>query len=307
LSMEIEKTRAEQERLNVEQEVAKTERGGSVAPRSVRESPLSTFLVLLGRLLMALSVGICVAFLSLPIIALLLRVPLDTLFTYLSDPVVVDALRLSAISILFTLALIVVFGTPVAYLLGRSTFRGKRVLETIIEMPLVLPPAVAGVALLFAFGRRTPLGGLLHDWNMDVAFTLVAVVLAQTFVAAPFYIKSARAGFQGVSRETMEAAQTQGANSFQVFTHIVVPLALPSLAGGAIMSWARAIGEFGATILFAGNFQARTQTMPLAIYTALESDINAAIVISSILVIMSFTVLLVFKLLTGRSVDVLPE
>ena len=167
---------------------------------------------------------------------------------------------------------------------------------------------MAGVALLFAFGRRTPFGSLLHDFNLDVAFTLGAVVIAQSFVAAPFYIKAARTGFQGVPKETMEAAQTQGANRLQVFMHIVVPLALPSLAGGAIMSWARAVGEFGATILFAGNFQGRTQTMPLAIYISLESDINAAIVLSGhpghYLVhgpagVRSY--------LTGRSLDVMPE
>lgn len=266
-----------------------------------------SFVAILGRLLIALSTGICLGFLSLPLIALLLRVPLDSLVRYLSDPVVTDALRLSAISSLCTLALIVVLGTPVAYLLGRVSFPGKRLVETLIELPLVLPPAVAGVALLFAFGRRTPLGGLLHEFNLDVAFTLAAVVLAQTFVSAPFYIKAARAGFQGVPKETMEVAQTEGANALQVFSHIVVPLALPSIAGGAIMSWARAVGEFGATILFAGNFQGRTQTMPLAIYISLESDINAAIVLSAILVITSFTVLLVFKLLTGRGLDVMPE
>lgn len=262
---------------------------------------------ILGRLLIALSVGICVGFLSLPLIALLLRVPLDSLLLYMGSPVVTDALRLSAISSLCTLLLIIVFGTPVAYLLGRRAFPGKRLVETLIELPLVLPPAVAGVALLFAFGRRTPFGTLLHEFNLDVAFTIAAVVLAQTFVAAPFYIKAARAGFQGVPKELMEAAQTQGASAAQVFLHIVVPLALPSIAGGAIMSWARAVGEFGATILFAGNFQGSTQTMPLAIYISLESDINAAIVLSAILVIMSFTVLLVFKLLTGRSLDVMPE
>lgn len=259
------------------------------------------------RFVLALAAGVCVAFLSLPLLALLLRVPLDSLFTYLQDPLVTTALQLSAVSSLCTLALIVLFGTPLAYLLGRSTFRGKRVLETLVELPLVLPPAVAGVALLFAFGRRTPIGEFLHGLNLDVAFTLAAVVLAQTFVSAPFYIKSARAGFQSVPRDTMDAAQTEGASASQVFRYVVVPLALPSLAGGAIMSWARAVGEFGATILFAGNFQGRTQTMPLAIYTAMESDINAAIVLSAILVITSFTVLLVFKLLSGRGLDVMPE
>ena len=259
------------------------------------------------RFLMAFAAGVCVAFLSLPLLALLLRVPLDTLFTYLQDPLVTNALQLSAISSLCTIALILLFGTPLAYLLARSNFRGKRLLDTLVELPLVLPPAVAGVALLFAFGRRTPIGELLHSLNLDVSFTLAAVILAQTFVSAPFYIKSARSGFQGVPRDTMDAARTEGASGSQVFRFVVLPLALPSLAGGAIMSWARAVGEFGATILFAGNFQGRTQTMPLAIYTAMESDINASIVLSAILVVTSFTVLLVFKLLSGRGLDVMPE
>ncbi len=260
-----------------------------------------------GKLAVALMSGLCLGFLSLPILALLLRVPLDSLFDYLGKPLVLDALRLSAISSLCSLALMIILGTPVAYLLSRYSFRGKRVVETVLELPLILPPAVAGVALLFAFGRRTPLGGLLSSLNIEVAFTLAAVVLAQTFVAAPFYIKSARVGFQGVPRDLLESAATQGAGAWQTFRHVVAPLALPSVAGGAIMGWARAVGEFGATILFAGNFQGRTQTMPLAIYTALESDINAAVVLAAILVVTSFTVLLTFKLLSGGNLDVVAD
>lgn len=262
---------------------------------------------LLTRLVVALLSGLCVAFLSLPILALLLRVPVDTLPGYLGESLVLDALRVSAISSLCSLALMVALGTPVAYLLSRFRFPGKRVIETILELPLVLPPAVAGVALLFAFGRRTPFGGLLRDFNIEVAFTLAAVVLAQTFVAAPFYIKSARVGFQGVPRDLLESAATQGASAWQSFRYVVAPLALPSVAGGAIMGWARAVGEFGATILFAGNFQGRTQTMPLAIYTALESDINAAVVLAAILVLTSFTVLLTFKLLGGGKLDLVMD
>jgi molybdate transport system permease protein len=263
--------------------------------------------VLAGQALLALASGLCVAFISLPLLALLTRVPLDRLAQYLGEPQVRDALRLSALSSFASLAVMIVFGTPVAYLLGRGQFRGKRLLETILELPLVLPPAVAGVALLFAFGRRTPIGGVLRDLHLEVAFTLAAVVLAQVFVAAPFYIKSARVGFGSVPRELLEAAATQGAGGPQVFRHILVPLAGPALAGGAIMGWARAVGEFGATILFAGNFPGTTQTMPLAIYTALESDANVAIVLAAILVIASFTVLLTFKLISGRSLDVTPD
>jgi molybdate transport system permease protein len=276
-------------------------------PHDPRARPRLSWRALAGQGMLALAGGLCVAFISLPLLALLMRVPLDRLLSYLAAPVVHDALRVSALSSLVSLLLMIVLGTPVAYALGRRQFRGKRVLETVLELPLVLPPAVAGVALLLAFGRRTPLGSLLADLHLDVAFTLAAVVLAQTFVAVPFYIKSARTGFQSVPREVIEAAATLGADAGATFRHIIMPLALPSLAAGAIMGWARAVGEFGATILFAGNFQGRTQTMPLAIYIALESDINIAIVLSAILVLTSFTVLLTFKLLSGRSLDVTPE
>ncbi len=262
---------------------------------------------MLGGALLAAVSAVGLAFLSLPLLALLLRVPPADLGHYLTLPLVRDGLRLSAISSAASLGLMLLFGTPLAYGLGRYRFRGKALVETILELPLVLPPAVAGVALLFAFGRRTPLGGLLHGWNLDVAFTLAAVVLAQTFVAAPFYIKTARAGFQSVPRELLEVAATQGAGARATFRHITMPLAAPSLAGGAILGWARAVGEFGATILFAGNFPGRTQTMPLAIYTALESDVNAAIVLAALLILTSFTVLLVFKLVSGRSLAVTPD
>jgi len=258
----------------------------------------------IGRLLLALSVAICLGFLTLPIIALLMRVPFDQLLTYLTDPVVQDALRITLISSFTSLALMIVFGTPTAFLLARYTFPGKAIVETLIDLPLVLPPAVAGVALLFAFGRRTPAGEFLHSVNMDIAFTVVAVVLAQTFVAAPFYIRAARTGFQSVPRQLMEMAQTQGAGGVGVFRYVVLPLALPGVIGGMVLAWARAVGEFGATILFAGNFQGTTQTMPLAIYIALERDINAAIVLSAILVVVSFGLLITFRILSRNRIDV---
>ena len=277
------------------------------APPARQESAAPMWPRLLGTLGVAFACSVCVLFITLPLLALLMRVPLDSLWGYLGSPLVAGALRLSAISSLSSLLLMVLLGTPLAYMMARFNFRGKAVLETIVEVPLVLPPAVAGLALLLAFGRRSPLGGLLQGLNMEIAFTLAAVVLAQTFVAAPFYIKAARVAFQGVPRDLMEVARTYGAGNFQVFRHIVLPLALPGIAGGAVMGWSRAVGEFGATILFAGNFQDRTQTMPLAIYSAFESDLNAAIVLAAILVIISFSVLLSFKLLSGRSLDVMPD
>lgn len=249
-------------------------------------------------------VAVGVGFLSLPIVALLLRVPLADFADYMGRPIVRDALWLSLFTSLCSLLLMTLFGTPLAYLLGRRQFRGKRLLETLVEIPLVMPPAVAGIALLLAFGRRGLLGPMLEGAGLDIAFSTAAVVLAQTFVAAPFYVRAARTGFQGVPADLVASAATEGAGGWARFRHILLPLAMPGIFGGAVMAWSRALGEFGATILFAGNFEGRTQTMPLAIYTALESDLNAAIVISAILVVVSFALLISFKLLLGKGADI---
>ena len=258
---------------------------------------------LLGQVGLALLCAVAVAFATLPVVALLLRVPLADLARYLRDPVVLDALRLSLLSSLCSLGLMIGFGTPLAYALARRRFPARRLVEVLVELPIVLPPAVAGVALLFTFGRRGLLGPLLDTLGIDIAFQFAAVVLAQTFVAAPFYLKAARIAFGGVPDELLDVAATEGANRAQVFRHILLPLALPGLLGGAVMGWARALGEFGATILFAGNFAVRTQTLPLAIYLALESDLNRTVVLAAILVLFSFTLLLAFKLLGGRRLD----
>jgi len=164
----------------------------------------------------------------------------------------------------------VLAGTPLAYLLARRRFRGRTALDTLIDLPMVLPPSVAGIALLVAFGRRGLVGQYLTVAGIELAFTQMAVVLAQIFVAAPFYIKAAAAGFAGVDRELEQAAALDGATPLQVARYVTVPLAWTSLFGGAVMTWARALGEFGATIIFAGNFVGRTQTMPLAIYQGFE-------------------------------------
>jgi len=258
-----------------------------------------------GNLVLSVTVALFAAFLTLPVVALLLRVPLATLGDYMTQPIVLNALALSFLTSLLSLLIMLVFGTPVAYLLGRHRFRGKRLLETLVEIPLVLPPAVAGVALLLAFGRRGLLGPAVESAGLDIAFSTTAVVLAQTFVASPFYVKAARSGFQSVPVELEESAATEGAGRWDRFRRIILPLALPSMVGGMVMAWARALGEFGATILFAGNFQGRTQTMPLAIYSALESDLDAAIVLSAILIVASFALLITFRLLSGRQLDII--
>lgn len=256
-----------------------------------------------GNTLLSLLVALFAAFLALPLIALLLRVPLSDLGAYLNRPLVQDSLRLSILTTGLSLALMLLFGTPVAYVLGRYRFPGKRLFETLIEVPLVLPPAVAGVALLLAFGRRGMFGPALETAGLEIAFSTAAVVLAQTFVASPFYVRAARIGFSSVSRELEDAAATEGAGRWARFQHVIFPLALPGIVGGAVLAWARALGEFGATILFAGNFAGRTQTMPLAIYSALETDLDAAILLSSILIVFSFTLLVVFKLVSGQWIE----
>jgi molybdate transport system permease protein len=243
-----------------------------------------------------------IVFLTLPLVALFLKVlPEEGIWDTLSQPLVTEALRLSFITSFASLAITIVFGTPVAYLLARRRFPGSAIIDTLIDLPMVLPPAVAGVALLMAFGRRGVLGPWLEAASIEIAFTLTAVVMAQTFVSAPFYIRAARAGFQSIDQELERVAHTLGHSGFGTFLRITIPLALPALLGGAVMSWARALGEFGATIMFAGNTIGRTQTMPLAIYIAMQSDLTAALVLSAILVIVSFSVLLLVRLILHRS------
>ena len=245
------------------------------------------------------------AFVALPLLALILRAAMTgNLLQQLAQPIVLSALRLSALTSLASLLIIVLVGTPTAYLLARSTFPGKRLLDVFIDVPLALPPVVVGVALLLVFGRLGVLGRWLQPLGIEIAFTTLAVVLAQIFVAAPFYVRSAKIGFARVDPELEEIAVTLGASTWQTLRHVTVPLAWPALVGGAVLSWARALGEFGATIMFAGNFTGRTQTMPLAIMTALESDLQTAIVLATLLVIATFVALFLFRWIGRRFGDV---
>jgi molybdate transport system permease protein len=241
-------------------------------------------------------------FLVLPLAAVFLKVlPQEGLWETLRRPLVTEALRLSVLTSLSSVFLALLLGTPVAYLLARRRFPGAALLDTLIDLPMVLPPTVAGVALLMTFGRRGLLGPWLDVVGVQISFTPVAVILAQTFVSAPFYIRAARAGFHSVDQELERVAYTLGHSAFSTFLRVTIPLAFPALLGGAVMAWARALGEFGATIMFAGNLTGRTQTMPLAIYTAMESDLTAALVLSALLVIVSFSVLFCVRLLLQRS------
>jgi len=217
-------------------------------------------------------------------------------------PIVTDALRLSLLTSFATTTISILLGTPTAYLLARYRFRGQALLETFIDLPIVLPPAVAGLALLMAFGRRGLLGGALEAAGITLPFTTAAVIIAQTFVAAPFYIRAARAGFGAVDRRLEHIAATLGTSDWRIFWRVTVPLARRSLIGGAVMTWGRALGEFGATIMFAGNFQGRTQTMPLAIYIGLQEDLGGALTLASILLLVSFALLITVRALTGRGV-----
>lgn len=244
-------------------------------------------------------------FLIGPLVALALRaVPSGNWLVALRNPIVGQALGLSLATTAVSLVLVVALGTPVAYLLARYRIPGWRVLDMVVDLPIVLPPAVAGLALLLLLGRNGLLGPVLRLLSLDLSFNTTAVVLAQAFVAGPFYIRSARAGFESVDPELERVAATLGESDARIFWRITVPLAFPSLLGGAIMSWARALGEFGATIMFAGNFPGRTQTMPLAVYTAMESDLWAALALALLLVVLSFAALGVLKMAvqrTGRS------
>jgi molybdate transport system permease protein len=239
-------------------------------------------------------------FLVLPLVALVLRIPVAQLLANLGNPEVAQAISLSMITTAMTVMLTLLCGTPAAYLLARRRFRGHTALDTLVDLPMVLPPSVAGIALLVAFGRRGLFGQYLSAMGLELAFTTGAVVVAQLFVAAPYYIKAAATGFASVDRELEQAAALDGASPRQVFRYVTAPLSWASLFGGAVMTWARALGEFGATIIFAGNFIGRTQTMPLAIYQGFEQDLNVALTLSVILLAVSFGVLFLVKGLLRR-------
>ncbi|HVB96355.1 MAG TPA: ABC transporter permease [Chloroflexota bacterium] len=241
-------------------------------------------------------------FLLVPLVVLVLSALPARVFADLRDPTVSQALSLSLVTTLLSTTITVIGGTPVAYLLARRRFAGRAVLDTLIDLPMVLPPAVAGIALLIAFGRRGFIGQYLDAVGIEVAFTEVAVVLAQIFVAGPLYVKSAIAGFSHVDQELERVAGLDGANSFQVFQSITLPLARTALISGAVMTWARALGEFGATIIFAGNFPGRTQTMPLAIYIGFEIRLDLAVTLAIILLAISFGVLFIVKGILRRGV-----
>ncbi len=239
-----------------------------------------------------LAVGVLV----LPLVALLQRAPWAALPQRLTDPAILAALRLSLVTSAAAVAACLVLGLPLAWLLARVRFPGRGLLRAVVSVPLVLPPVVAGVALLVAFGRNGLVGGPLREWwGVTIPYTTAAVVLAHTFVALPFFVLSVEGAMRAAQPEYDVVAATLGADRWTVFRRVTLPLALPGVVAGVVLAWARSIGEFGATITFAGSFPGTTRTMPLAVYTALQTDFEAAMVLSVILLLASVVVLALLR------------
>ncbi len=261
--------------------------------------PASAFWWWVGSLPLAL-------FLSSPLLILALYLLRESPWHAAASDLVRQALVLTVKTSAGSTLLAIGAGTPLAYLLARRRFRGKAFLEGLVELPVVIPPTAAGVLLLLTFGRRGTLGPLLEGMGITLPFTPAGVVVAQLFISAPFYIRGARLGFMMVPRELEEAAAVDGASALQILRHVTLPLAFPGLFSGLLLCWARAVGEFGATYLFAGNMPGRTQTMPLAILTAMESDLGAALLLTGILTLFAFAILLGAWLLLGSREDIPP-
>jgi molybdate transport system permease protein len=269
---------ATRSRLTARERARRAARGGS--PRSAPAPLLAPALV-------------AVAFLLLPLAGLVIRAPWRRLGSALSGSDATQALQLSLWTATAATAISLVIGVPLAWLLARSSFPGQRIVRALVTLPLVLPPVVGGIALLLAFGRTGFIGRYLDSWfGLTIPFTPVAVVMAETFVAMPFLIITVEGALRSANQGFEEAAATLGAARMTVFRRVTLPLIAPSLGAGAVLCWARALGEFGATITFAGSFPGRTETMPIAVYYALETDPDAAIALSLVLLLVSIVVLI---------------
>ena len=241
--------------------------------------------------------AIALAFLLLPLLAIFLRVPPGDLFAQLGSDVALDAIVVTLKANTIAQALILLIGTPTAYLIASRGFRGRDLVVTLVELPLVLPPAVAGIGLLAAFGRLGLLGSTFDVLGITISFTQTAVVLAVTYVASPFYLRQAIASFEALDHALLDASRTLGAGPARTFLRIALPLAGKGLAAGAALSFARGIGEFGATIMFAGSLQGVTQTLSLAIYAQFDLNFDVALALGALLVIVSALILLTVKLI----------
>ena len=258
--------------------------------------------VLRGRwfaLLATAALALALAFLALPVVAIFVDVAPGRVLSSLGDPAATDALRLSLETSSIAMAIVVVVATPAAYLLATRPFRGRALLVTLAELPLVLPPAVAGIGLLAALGPRGILGPALADSGIQLVLQTAGVVVALTFVSAPFYLRQGQAAFAAVDPALVEASRTLGADEARTFARVMVPLAMPGLLAGLALAWGRALGEFGATLMFAGSFRGVTQTAPLAIYDRFATDFPGALGLSAVLVAVSAALLMSVKLLAG--------
>jgi molybdate transport system permease protein len=251
------------------------------------------------RALLVLCLAAALLFLTLPVVAIFVDSSPADLIDSLGEPGALDALWLSLKATAASLAIILVVGTPAAYLLATRSFRGKAAVVTLIELPLVLPPAVAGIALLAAVGPSGILGGAIDAAGIELSLTTAGVVVALTFVASPFYVRQAMAAFAAVDRTLLDASRTLGASEARGFLRVMIPVAVPGLMAGTALATGRALGEFGATLMFAGSFQGITQTVPLAIYDRFSTDFDSALALSAVLVAVSGAILLSVKLVRG--------
>jgi molybdate transport system permease protein len=261
---------------------------GGVRPGSVTRSWFPVAL--------AACLAVTLTFLTLPVVAIFVDSSPGDLLSSLGEPGALDALWLSLKATAASIAIIIAVGTPAAYLLATRSFRGKALVVTLVELPLVLPPAVAGIGLLAAVGPSGILGGSLEAAGIELSFTTAGVVVALTFVASPFYVRQAMAAFAAVDRSLLDASRTLGASEARGFLSVMIPVAVPGLAAGTALALGRALGEFGATLMFAGSFQGITQTVPLAIYDRFSTDFDSALALSAVLVAVSGAILLSVKL-----------
>jgi molybdate transport system permease protein len=248
---------------------------------------------------LALCLALALTFLTVPVVAIFAKSSPAELVSSLGEQGSLDALWLSLRTTAISIAIILAVGTPAAYLVATRSFRGKALVVTLIELPLVLPPAVAGIALLAAVGPSGILGGAVDAAGIELSFTTAGVVVALTFVSSPFYVRQAMAAFAAVDRTLLDASRTLGASEARGFLRVMIPVALPGLASGTALALGRALGEFGATLMFAGSFQGVTQTVPLAIYDRFSTDFDAALALSAVLVAVSAAILLAVKLVQG--------
>ncbi|BCJ88150.1 ABC transporter permease [Effusibacillus dendaii] len=253
-----------------------------------------------GHIPLYIMIFLIICYLLLPLISVFISKDPAFLLEKLHSDLSFKALSLSLQTTVVAMIVIVVFATPLAYLLAKSNFRGKKVLEVALQMPVVAPSAVVGVGLLLVFGQKGLLGSTFSLFGFSIPFTRIAVVMAQVFMAAPFFITTARQAFEAVDNQLLDVSRTLGVAPWRTFWRVTVPLALPGLLTGIALGWARALGEFGATMMFAGNLPGKTQTLPLAIYTAMESDADVAVAISALLLTVSFLLLLLVSFIDRR-------